>query len=69
MSKYLWFQLTDREVWHMVRDVDQHKTLCGLEMSVGRVYSIRDELGDKNPCDNCTEVAARREDAGTQPEV
>lgn len=71
MSKYLWFQIVGNKdnPCHMVLDTDQTKTLCNeldLTRSDLRVY---DELGPRRPCDNCTEIAARHEDAGDQPPV
>jgi hypothetical protein len=70
MSKYLWFRIAQEPhgVFHMVaEDTDQTRTLCGLDVSF--VADFRDALGDNRPCDNCTEIAARHEDAGDQPAV
>lgn len=65
----LWFRINaDADIWHIVReDGEQRRTLCGLDVT--DVTEMRDELGSHRPCDNCTEIAARHEDAGDQPEL
>ena len=68
MSAIIWFRLPESQVWHIVReDSDQMRTLCGL--AVESVMELRDELGDNRPCDNCTEIQARHDDAGDQPAI
>ena len=46
------------------------KTMCGLpvpQLGPDTVWRMRDELGDRRPCDRCTRIIAIHDDRGDQP--
>lgn len=55
---------SDDDVRHMLDGYEADETFCGLAAPLeGRT----DKLGDHRPCDNCSEINARRTDTDAVP--
>jgi hypothetical protein len=54
---------TSEDIWHAVRQ-QSPTTVCGIPAAnPDEEWRWVDELGDRRPCDNCTEIIARKADA------
>ena len=62
MTDYEW-AVIGSDVRHAVPP-DGSVTLCGLPLDSERKQTWTDTLGRERPCDNCTEIIARRADVG-----
>ena len=53
---------TESDIWHMVAP-QSAITVCGLPVAnPDEEWRWADKLGNHRPCDNCTEVIARKAD-------
>jgi hypothetical protein len=54
---------TESDIWHMVAP-GSATTVCGLSVAnPDEEWRWADKLGNHRPCDNCSEIIARKADA------